>query len=380
MIVNIYENGKKKSEKISKFTVDTVKKYIVDNYMEYIQIKNRVLLENKIKDYIYKNSDMESLKIEELTKATINEIFGYAILQKYIDDVKITDIRAVSFNNIYIKKSGKWIKADESFKDDNDFVEYIRYTILKNNAMINFETPLVITSDKKFNLRIEAGISPVNTLSSSLVIRIHRNNLDISLEKLCFEDNMFETKQYLDLLNMIKEQKNIIIAGKGGSGKTTLLRAMIDKIPNESAITVNEETTELYIKNKNIIQREIIENREQGKKISLENLMKHSLVMSNDYIIIGELKGAEASLFFDSISTGHIGMTTVHSNGVYNTIDRLTTLVKRDQKSVAYKESFVSGMLASSIDYIIFLKDYKIRQIAKVIYDRKNEKVELELV
>jgi pilus assembly protein CpaF len=89
--------------------------------------------------------------------------------------------------------------------------------------------------------------------------------------------------------------QNIIICGEGGSGKTTLLKALIARIPEEIAITTNEETAELYLEGRNVIQRECILNRNEDKNIDLELLSKHSLVMSNDVIIIGELKGAEAN-------------------------------------------------------------------------------------
>lgn len=85
-------------------------------------------------------------------------------------------------------------------------------------------------------------------------------------------------------------------------------------------------------------------------------------------------------MFFDSIATGHMGLTTVHSDSVYNTLDRLVTLVKRDNKAQSYKEEFVNQMLSSSIDYIIFMKDYKVNEIAEVNYDRHNQITVLKVI
>ena len=79
-----------------------------------------------------------------------------------------------------------------------------------------------------------------------------------------------------------------------------------------------------------------------------------------DVIIIGELKGAEANSFFDSISTGHTGLATVHADSVKNTIDRLITLIKKDIKAQYYTEDFLRRFLCSSIDYIIFMKNFKV--------------------
>ena len=92
-------------------------------------------------------------------------------------------------------------------------------------------------------------------------------------------------------------------------------------------------------------------------------------------VLIGELKGSETSFFVDAISTGHIGLATVHSDSAKNTINRLITLFKRDIRTQQYKEEFVKQILASSIDVIIFIENYKIREIEEIEYDLKNNEI-----
>ena len=176
--------------------------------------------------------------------------------------------------------------------------------------------------------------------------------------------------------NVAKELKNVLIVGKGGSGKTKLLRAMIDKLPENIAICANEETAELYIKDRNIIQREVLIRKTEEQTIDLEKLTRHSLVMSNDVIIIGELKGKEASMFFDAISTGHVGYTTIHADSVENSIDRLIVLIKKDIKAQGYTDIFLRRFIISSIDYIVYMKDYKIQEIAEIAYNEKENIIE----
>ncbi|MCX8075152.1 MAG: ATPase, T2SS/T4P/T4SS family [Clostridia bacterium] len=390
MILNPYEKElkevdkylyKNENNKYNKKNILDIQKYIVDNYIEYIKLENYELIRKKIEEYIYrnnKNADKEDIdKIKELI---INKMFGYHILQKYIDNKNISDIRAVKYDLIYIKEYGKWKKINERFEDEDEFYEYVRYCVLKNNANINYDKPIVIVSDKKYNLRIEAGIFPVNAKYPSLTIRIHRHNLDITLETLFLKQDMFNGNIYSLLINIIKNEKNIILCGKGGSGKTSLLRALIDKIPDDKSIVSNEETIELYIENKNIIQREALTNREKSKQISLDTLARHSLVMASDVIIIGELKSDESSVFFDSLATGHMGITTLHCNSVYTSIDRLNLLIKKDVKYQQYKEEYINKILASNIDYIVFLKDYKINQIAYVEFNNELQKVEINII
>ena len=188
---------------------------------------------------------------------------------------------------------------------------------------------------------------------------------------------MMDKKSYDVIKNNIGVLDNVILCGKGGSGKTTLLKALIERIPKEVSITTNEETAELYLENRNVIQRECILNRKE-KNVDLELLSRHSLVMSNDVIIIGELKGKEANSFFDSISTGHTGLATVHADSTKNTIDRLITLIKKDVKAQYYTEDFLRRFLASSIDYIVFMKNFKVNEISKVYFNEDNNKIILK--
>jgi len=376
-----YQNKDVITNKQENIDIKDLQKYLIDNYLENLKNEDKDVLISIIEKYLYNKYSLNDIdKIHKVINNIFNKMFGYDILQTYIDNKDISDIRVVRYNDIYIKSKGIWVKENTTFESETEFYDYVRYCILKNNNNINFDIPIIIVSDKKYNLRIEAGLPPVNSISPSLVIRIHRNDTNINLERLFVINEMINFEIYMLLITIITEEKNIVICGKGGSGKTTLLKALINKIPDNKAITTNEETMELFIEGKNVIQREIVENREESKKITLDKLMKHSLVMSNDVIIIGELKGAEALVFFDSIATGHMGLTTVHSDSVYNTLDRLVTLVKRDNKAQSYKEEFVNQMLSSSIDYIIFMKDYKVNEIAEVNYDRHNQITVLKVI
>ena len=281
MLINPF-SIESKNEKVEKEVnnIDEIKGYIqnhiIDKYIDYIKNDKKEEIVTVIKEILYEKYNMVDVEnVNNIVESILDKMFGYGILQKYIDDINVTDIRAVKYNHIYIRIRGKWEKIQESFKGENEFYEY--------------DKPIAVVSDNKYKLRIEAGISPVNLISPNLVIRIHRPN-DISLEELYVKENMLDAISYELLNNVINNNSNVIISGKGGSGKTTLLGALLKKIPSEKAITINEETVELYIENRNVVEREILENRDESKKVTLEKLMKHSLVMSNDVLVIGELK------------------------------------------------------------------------------------------
>ncbi len=269
-------------------------------------------------------------------------------------------------------KEGKWLKVSDSFANETEFYNFVRYCVIKNNGKITYEQPIVVVSDKENHLRIEAGISPVNIVSPSLVVRIHRPDNNVSLESLYYDKNMMNNEMYDFLKQVVLAGCNVIIAGKGGSGKTTLLRAILNDIPDTVSITSNEETAELYSNHGNMIQREIVKNRATNN-ILLEDLTRHSLVMSNDAIVIGELKGSEAMAFFDGISTGHIGYATVHSESANLVIDRLVTLMKRDILAQQYTDKYLKDILAQSIDVIIYMRNFKIYEMCAVEFSYEKE-------
>ena len=381
MVIDPYKSVNKNIdiEKITNKTdkiVNEIIEFLIDEYSETLgtsgfETKSKIAVEKIIREKLSKEYNYGNYNLEELVKIILDRIFGYHILQKYIEDSDISDIRAVKWDTIYIMKNGKWCKINENFNSETEFYNFVRYCVLKNNGKITHENPIAIVSDRKNHLRIEAGISPVNIVSPSLVIRIHRPEQQVGLKELCYKKNMMSKEMYLFLSKAVKAGCNIIIAGKGGSGKTTLLRACLEQIPPEKAITSNEETAELYSKHENIIQREIVKNREKSN-ILLEDLTRHSLVMSNDVIVIGELKGAEAMSFFDGVSTGHIGYATVHAESANLVLDRLVTLMKKDVLAQQYSDIYLKEILAQSVDIIVYMKDFKIYEICEVTFSYKT--------
>lgn len=380
MIIDPYTIKNEKKEDTSKverekIIEDTIK-FLADEHKSMVQKGEIEEIKNIIQSYfIAKKFKLTNYQTEQIIKDIINKIFGYGILQDYINDNITTDIRAVSYDSIYIKQMGKWLKSDKKFESETEFNNFIRYSVLKNGGNINYENPIVIVSDKLNHLRIEAGIDPVNIGSCNIVIRIHKGQEIKTLENLYIKENMLSKEEYEFVSKAAKQMNNLLLVGKGGSGKTTLLRAIIEKMPENVAITTNEETAELYIQGKNVIQREILLRKNYDTSIDLEKLTRHALVMSNDVIVIGELKGKEASSFFDAISTGHTGYTTVHADSIENSVDRLVVIIKKDPKTQSYTDAFLRRFIVSTLDYVIYMKDYKIMEIASLEYDEDINKI-----
>lgn len=381
MIINVFDIKYKQSlkEKNSNINIEDIIKYISTNYSKYLSIKNKEFFESKIKEYIcLKYCLNNEYNYKEIVQKVLNKIFGYGILQKYIDNCVVTDIRVVKYDLIYIKIKGKWIKVKEKFNNREEFRDYIKYCAIKNKTNINFENPVMIVSDKQYKLRIEAGIDPINSLEDNLVIRIHRYNRNLSLNDL-LREKMIDKESFKEIIKIIHNKSNIIIAGKGGSGKTTLLRAILNYYDANIPITICEEANELFIENKNVIQREICINR-VNSNIDLVKLLKHSMVMSNDIIVVGELKGEETSVFIDAMNTGHVGLSTVHADSIFSVIDRLTILFKRDLKAQKYDEKFIKSILYSCISIIIYVEDFKVNEIGKIVLNSQNKEYSVKSI
>lgn len=271
--------------------IKEISENILNGFQAYIENNKKDAIKNEIKKLLECEYKIKGGRnYEYILQETMDRIFGYGMLQKYIDNADVSDIRVVRYDRVYVKKKGVWEKVQDIFDSPEELNEYIRFCTMKNNAVINNESPICIFSDRKNALRLEAGITPANVDSSSLVIRIHRKDNNMSLEELMLKEEMLTVEMYKYILTQVKAMKSFVICGKGGSGKTTLLKAIIGKLPEETAITTSEETAELFITSKNVISRECILDRDETKQIDLERLTRHSLVMSNDVLVLGELK------------------------------------------------------------------------------------------
>ena len=366
----------KSYETNSDIVIGEIISFLIANYSEYLSDTpiNRRVVSNIVREKVYK--EYSNMNTESTISAILNRLFGYHILQKYIEDKEVTDIRATNYNNIFVKRCGVWESTPEAFLNELDYTNFVRYCVLRNGGKVTNESPIVTLSDKKNNLRIEAGIEPVNVIAPSLVIRIHRPDGISKLEDLSSDDIQMLNPEIQEFLHKAMiAGLNIVISGKGGSGKTTLMRTLINKIPENLSITSCEETAELYSTHPNIIQREILRDREKDKNVTLADLTSHALVMSNDCIVVGELKGEEAMSFFDAISTGHRGYATVHSDSSKSTADRLVTLMKRDTKAQMYSDKYLRKLLATSLDLVIYMSNFKVQEITEVLYDKETDDI-----
>ena len=349
-------------------STDEVVNTLVENQADLItqvqeERKSRALLEAEIRKIISERK-LAVGDYDAFIDSVFDTLFGYGLLQPYLDDPDVSDILVNSYNNVFIKKFGKKINVPVNFGSEENLVKYC-YKIAamcggKLDESSNIESVL---TDRKRNLRIVISLKPVNVKSPSICIR--KPTTGFSLDELVGK-GMLTNKQKDYFKKAVLDQKTIVIAGKGGSGKSTLLGALINEVPHSERGLLIQETFEINPKHPDIVCKLVkLSDNPEVKNYTLFELTKIGLLMSMDRIFIGELKDKETMDFFNAVYTGHLGsMATVHANSAKEVIKRLILLMKKSGTDIPFEE--LKNMLASSLDIIVFMKNYKVVEIFEV--------------
>ena len=359
-----YQNKKDIDSSVNT-AVDEIVAKIVEEHPDLVAgvesgIQSRILLENKIRELVI-DKKLYKGSVEEFIQRVFDMLFGYGPLQPYIEDPEVSDILVNSFNVTYIKRFGKKFRVPVDFGSEEKLTKYC-YRIAAmcgGNLDENYNVEAVLT-DRKRNLRIIISLKPINIISPSISIRKPTTGFNINE---LVEKGMFSNEEKKFFKNAVLDRKTIVIAGKGGSGKTTLLGALINEVPYEERGLLIQETFEIKPKHPDIVCKLVrISDNPQVKDYTLFELTKIGLLMSMDRIFIGEIKDSEAMDFFNAAYTGHRGsMATVHANSAGEVVNRLILLMKRSGTDVSVDD--LREMLFASLDLIVFIEDYKIREI-----------------
>lgn len=298
------------------------------------------------------------LNRNEIIKETFNYIFGYGILQPYIEDESISDIDGSRYDYFTCIKNGKREKLEMTFPSEKVFEQFCKLIVIRNGGIINENDSHARVSDENYKLRINVSICPRNTMGTSLSIRKHKTKA-YSLEDL-LNLKMYDQKIYGFLKGL---NNNFLISGKGGVGKTTLLRALLNNY-TDKRILICEKDSELYPEGKNFIIQKVKKKKFRGDQLTLRDLIKDGLTMSLDGYCVGEIIGSEAIDFIKGGYSGHSILGTIHSLGAEDTLYRLLSLLYESNETIN-KEVYMR-MIGKTINYIIYLEDFRITQIIKV--------------
>lgn len=318
------------------------------------EIDNEKLSE-LINDVIGQGCQEEYLSLDErwaLHSAIYDSIRGLGVLQELIDNNEITEIMVNDKDNIFIERNGQIVKYESSFDSDESLDDVIQQIVGVANKRVNQATPIVDTRLKDGS-RVNVVLKPISINGSAITIRKFPKEA-ITMEKL-IEMGSITNEAAAFLRSLVRAKYNLIISGGTSSGKTTFLNALSNYIPSSERIITIEDSAELRLQNiENIVRLEVRQDNDEGENgVSMRELIKSSLRMRPDRIIVGEVRGGEALDMLQAMNTGHDGsMSTAHANSARDILSRVETMVLMASELPI---TAVRNQIASGIDIIIHL-------------------------
>ena len=285
------------------------------------------------------------LKIKTaLRKEIYYAIRQLGILQDLINAPDITEIMVNGTEPVFVEKQGKIEQLDLRFESKEKLNHVIQQIAADCNRVINEASPIV-DARLKDGSRVNAVLSPVALNGPILTIRRFPQKA-ITMEQLV-EMGSINEEAAAFLEQLVKAGYNILVSGGTGSGKTTFLNILSGFIPKDQRVITIEDSAELQLQDiPNLVRLETRNANVEGcREITSRDLIKTSLRMRPDRIIVGEVRGREAVDMLQSVNVGHCGMTTVHANSVRDVISRLETMVLMGMELPlsAIKKQIVSG-------------------------------------
>ncbi|MFU8787795.1 MAG: CpaF family protein [Methylobacter sp.] len=262
----------------------------------------------------------------QIIKEIEDDVLGLGPLEALLYDPTIADILVNGYKRIYVERFGKLELTPVRFNDDNHLMKIIDRIVSKIGRRIDESSPMV-DARLQDGSRVNAIIPPLALDGPSLSIRrfaVDKMALDDLVSKNALTDYMAEF-----LKNAAKSKLNILISGGTGSGKTTMLNAISNFIPNNERVITLEDSAELQLQLPHVLRLETRPANVEGKgEVTLRDLVRNSLRMRPDRIVIGEVRSGEAFDMLQAMNTGHEGsLTTVHANNPRDALARLENMV-----------------------------------------------------
>lgn len=311
-------------------------------------------------------------------KEIFDSIRGLDVLEYLLKDDEITEIMINGPNNIFIEKNGEINQFNGNFTSEERLRDVIQQIVAGVNRRVNETSPIVDTRLKDGS-RVNVVLSPVALNGPVVTIRKFGKH-PLTMDRLIEIGAINRTAA--DFLKILVQSKyNLFICGGTGSGKTTFLNALSNYIPKNERIITIEDSAELKINGiKNLVSLEVKQENTEGENgILIRDLIKSSLRMRPDRIIIGEVRGEEAFDLLSALNTGHDGsLSTGHANNSKDMLKRLETMVLM---GIDMPLDGIKGQIASGIDIIIHLSRLrdKSRRVMEIVEVGEYESGEIEI-
>ena len=351
--------------------VTSIKRYVSEN-LSLSQINDEEL-EEKIEEIVLERIGTEYCSIQQrvsIVQQVYSSIRGFGLLDSIISDDTITEVMINGPDNVFIEQNGRLFKMDKHFESQRKLEDVIQRIVGLAGREVNQANPICDTRLPDGS-RVNVVLPPIALCGPTLTIRKF-SKTPMTIEKLIQYGSI--TQEIADKLEILVRAKyNIFISGGTGSGKTTFLNALSNYIPKDERVITIEDSAELQITGvDNLVSLETRNANTSGAgQITIRDLIKSSLRMRPERIIVGEVRGGEALDMLQAMNTGHDGsLSTGHANSTQDMLSRLETMVLQGAEGLPLEA--IKQQIASAVDIIIHLsrlrdKSRKTMEITEVV-------------
>ena len=292
------------------------------------------------------------LEKEELRRQMFYSIRGFDILEKYLADNRVSEIMVIGQERIFVEQDGVIRRTDEHFATKADVYRLVEQIVAPTNRLVNEACPIV-DSRLSDGSRVHIVLPPIALEGPVITIRKFLKG-GMTIQRL-LEFGEFPAALTGVLSALVKGKYNILVSGATNSGKSSLLNALAEYIGEKERVITIEDSAELqFFHVENLVRLETRNaNMEGMNEVTMQDLIKASLRMRPDRIIVGEVRGAEAVSLVQALSTGHRGsFSTLHANSCKDALRRLETMILMGMDMPL---GAIRGLIASSVDILIHL-------------------------
>ena len=356
--------------------VAEIKRYVTEN-LPLSKMEDDEL-EERIEEIVAQKLQGMYCSIEQrvtIVQQVYSSIRGFGLLDSIISDDTITEVMINGPENIFIEQNGRLFKLDKQFESQRRLEDIIQRIVGLAGREVNQANPICDTrlpaEEPYYGARVNVVLPPIALCGPTLTIRKF-SKTPMTIEKLIQYGSI--TQEIADKLQLlVKAKYNIFICGGTGSGKTTFLNALSNYIPKDERVITIEDSAELQIVGvDNLVSLETRNANASGAgQITIRDLIKSSLRMRPERIVVGEVRGGEALDMLQAMNTGHDGsLSTGHANSTEDMLSRLETMVLQGSSGLPLEA--IRQQIASAVDIIIHLsrlrdKSRKTMEICEVV-------------
>ena len=348
-----------------------IKEYIFDKYNQNQHTDEE--LEERIEELSRVRHQNEYLTIEErvdIVRQVYSSIRGFGLLDTIMNDDSITEVMINGPEEIFIEKAGRLYQLPETFESERRLEDVVQRIVGLAGREVNQANPIVDTRLPDGS-RVNVVLPPISLKGAIVTIRKFSKTPMTIAQLIRFGSITQDIANVLELL--VRAKYNIFISGGTGSGKTTFLNALSNYIPKDERVITIEDSAELQIVGvKNLVRLETRNANASGSgAVTIRDLIKSSLRMRPERIVVGEVRGGEALDMLQAMNTGHDGsLSTGHANSTADMLSRLETMVLQGAEGLPLEA--IRQQIASAVDIIIHLsrlrdKSRKTMEITEIV-------------